>query len=221
MTAMIVTREDRLDREGKRGMIETEGAPLDASELRRIISEGFGVAKVGRDQAQAVKDRMAARACRATTAAVNATSPSPERMRRGKVLHPETTRDTRRETYRALDEVEAAHRKGDIGAAELDAWTRFQRHYAGAQGADVRFDYGTGLPADVEDRRTYHAQHLNRAREALLAREFDALEDLVEGRRGLADIGRDARATAKRETARGQGLVFVQTALARLVRLWG
>ena len=150
-----------------------------------------------------------------------ALSPTREQLRHDHYEPPCIDQQTNRRAWRKVTVFENLHNRGEIEYFQLRAAEKLEKHWHGAQGADVRMggDDEGGTP-DVEYPRTYHAQKLAQAQGQLRPREWLALQDIIMGA-SLEDVGRKWRAVARREIARSQALVLVYEGLDALGRYWG
>ena len=147
-------------------------------------------------------------------------APTPERLRRSEWDTPETDAKTQRRAYRARDPFLEMLRQQEIDGSQFQAAEKFERHYHGAEGHDVRVqDYNEA--GDVREfGRTVHATALADARKALSAKEFRALEVLVRQSSSLYQVGFGLSGYTNKKQAKAYALAVVQGALQRLVDLW-
>jgi len=150
-----------------------------------------------------------------------ALAPTPERLRRSEWDTPEIDTKTQRRAYKARNPFLEMLRNQEIDGNQFQAAERFERHYPGAEGHDVRVQDYVGEPSDKrQPPRTIHATHLAEARAALMPDEFRALECLVRESSTLVQIGFGLSGFVCRKQSRGYGLAVVRGALQRLVELW-
>jgi hypothetical protein len=150
-----------------------------------------------------------------------ALAPTPERLRRSEWDTPEIDTKTQRRAYKVKNPFLEMLRNQEIDGSQFQAAERFERHYHGAEGHDVRVQDYVGEPSDGrQPPRTIHATHLAEARAALMPDEFRALECLVRESSTLTQIGFGLSGFVCRKQSRGYGLAVVRGALQRLVELW-
>ena len=151
----------------------------------------------------------------------DALSPTIEQLRRETYEPPQVDQQTNRRAWRKISVFDTLHNRGEIEFFQLRAAEKLEKHWHGAQGADVRMgaDEGGGHP-DCEYPRTYHAQKLAQAQAQLRPREWLALQDIIMGA-SLEDVGRKWRACGTRHIARAQALVLVSEGLEVLGNYWG
>lgn len=151
----------------------------------------------------------------------DALSPTLEQLRRDTYEPPQVDQQTNRRAWRRVTVFENLHNRGEIEFYQLRAAEKLEKHWHGAQGADVRVgDDGDGGTPDLEFPRTYHAQKLAQAQEQLRPREWLALQDLIMGS-SLEEVGRKWRAVGTGKIARAQALVLVYEGLEVLGHYWG
>ena len=148
-------------------------------------------------------------------------SPTREWMSKHAYEPPQVDQNTNRRAWRKVSVFEELHKRGEIEYCQLRAAEKLEKHWHGAQGANVRMsEDDSGTAHDVEYARTYHCQVLAKARAILRPREWLALQDLIMGA-SMTDVGRKWRAVASAKIARGQALVLVSEGLEQLSELWG
>lgn len=151
----------------------------------------------------------------------DALSPTLEQLKRDTYEPPQIDQSTNRRAWRKVTVFENLHNRGEIEFYQLRAAEKVEKHWHGAQGADVRMgDDEGGSIADIEYPRSYHAQKLAQAQSQLRPREWLALQDLIMGA-SLEEVGRKWRAVGTGKIARAQGLVLVCEGLEVLGHYWG
>jgi hypothetical protein len=150
-----------------------------------------------------------------------ALAPTPERLRRSQWDQPEVDSKTQRRAYKARDPFMEMLRQQEIDGNQFQCAERFEKHYHGAEGHDVRVqDYAGEASDTTQPPRTVHATHLADARSTLMPDEFRALECLVRDSSTLTQIGFGLSGYANPKQARAYGLAVVRGALQRLTYLW-
>lgn len=149
-------------------------------------------------------------------------APTPERLRKGKFDTPTVDQKTERRAYRARDIWNEMLRRGEIGPPEHQAAERFEHHYLGMLGHDVRVTDAVSLNVDEAQRTGWdkHIHALDAARSELIPKEFLAMELLTIGEHDLVTVGKELSGYRKAETARAYAIRLVQGALERLAYLW-
>jgi len=155
-----------------------------------------------------------------------AIAPTIERQRKSLIVQPHTDQKTKRQAYQALGVFERMLSNEDIAPGYYEAARKFEKHYLGSLGIDVRSDndYTEDAP---EYPRSYHAQMVSRASQGakLTTIELWALEGIIEGlftcNKEIEDIGRRINGWSCRKMCRGYGLSTVTGALHRLAQHWG
>lgn len=146
--------------------------------------------------------------------------PTKEQLRKAVYEPPIVNQDTNRKAWRKISVFEELHNRGELEYHQLRAAEKFEKHWHGAHGANVRMsDEESSGNVDVEYARTYHAQKLADAADQLRAAEFLALEEIVKGRT-VESVGRKWR-PGNRMIARAQGLVLIFEGLEVLAVHWG
>jgi hypothetical protein len=151
---------------------------------------------------------------------IDALAPTPQRLARSKWLAPETSREVNRVAWRALDIFDRLLKSGEL---ELDQWKgsrKFERHYYGALGIDVREGEGSAGDA-VEFPRSYHAQKLAEMRHALTPRQYAGLVAVLEGELDMEGVGRQICRRSNAPQARTAGMILLQEALTSVAILHG
>jgi hypothetical protein len=150
-----------------------------------------------------------------------ALAPTPERLRRSEWDQPEIDAKTQRRAYKQRDPFLEMLRMQEIDGAQLQAAEKFERHYHGADGHDVRVqDYASEASDNAEIGRTFHAAALADAKKTLSKREWHALETLVRDGATLVSVGMQLSIYSNPKQAKAFGLAVTQGALQRLVDLW-
>ncbi len=145
-----------------------------------------------------------------------ALAPTLEQIKRAVYEPPQVDQQTNRRAWRKLSPFDQIYKRGEIEYCQHRAAEKLEAHWRGAQGFDVRQSDDAGSGERLEYPRTYHAQMMAKAKEAVLPREWLALMCLLEETDDLESIGRKWRACAYRKIARAQGLSLVSTGLERL-----
>jgi len=152
-----------------------------------------------------------------------AIAPTPERLRKSKFDTPIVDQTQERRAYRARDIWDEMLRREEIEMPEYRAAERFEHHYLGMMGHDVRItDMSAPIVDDPKKRRGWekHVFALDEARQELMPKEFRALELLAMGTHDLKLVGVELSRYRNSDTARAYALRTVQGALERLSHLW-
>ena len=154
---------------------------------------------------------------------MDASAPTKEWL--GKFYHqtPGTDQKTDSRAYRRLSLAEETLKRGDITREQFDASERLHRIFHGANGADVRSDFG-GTPYDPDyPAQEAMASDLAHARAVIrLKPMWDALEMFAIEEQPLTAIGRMIRRGVKdHKIARAAGLTVVSIGLDLLADTWG
>lgn len=162
----------------------------------------------------------------------DALTPTKERLRKAKAYDaPAVDPKANRPYYRVKDAIQRMYERQEISEEQEHAARKWERHWLGSLGHDVRNGEGGGSGTDpIELVRSQHASEVARVQATLKAKiigenvfrtSWTALIDLVEGAHDLAAIGKQRLPShEKRETARAVGLTVIQNALSVLVDLW-
>lgn len=156
-----------------------------------------------------------------SSSAAERISPTAERIAKGDVQTPKVDRETNRPYHRALDEFARLY---SIGA--LDHWQRvtaekLQRHYLGSLGVDVRIGDDPGGDSVCEYPRTYHAQKLAQAQEAVTPRQWRGLLILLTEQGNIEAVGGAVCQVKNPVQARAAGRELIINGLDIIARLWG
>ena len=148
-------------------------------------------------------------------------SPTPEWLSKHTYEPPQVDQTTIRRAYRKISVFDELHNRGEIEYSQLRAAEKLEKHWHGAQGANVRMcDETSDGTAPEEYARSYHAQTLSKAQKVLRPKEWLALVDIIMGAT-VEQVGRKWRAVGTPKIARAQGLVLVCEGLEQLSELWG
>jgi len=155
-----------------------------------------------------------------------AIAPTVERQRKSTVIAAHKDQKVSRQAYQAIGLFERLLRDQDIAPGYYEAARKYEKHYLGSLGVDVRTDDGYNEDAP-EFPRSYHAEMVMRSTTGakLTKVETWALQGIIEGlfqpRRELEDIGRQINGWSCRKMCKGYGLSTVTCALHRLAQHWG
>lgn len=142
----------------------------------------------------------------------------------GDVDEPVSSRNVRRIHFRIVSPLQKMLGAEEIDHAQFQAGEKFQRHYEGYLGSDVRTGNMTSERVDTsemaDDPRHHHGLMVTAARLDLTPAMYGGLvQFLVEGQT-LVDVGRTWKAFSDRHGARTAGASLVTLTLDRLVILW-
>jgi hypothetical protein len=151
--------------------------------------------------------------------------PTPERLTKStRWLRPVTDQHSKRDYHRALNIVDRLLDSGAIEPHQHRAGDKFERHYLGAIGVDVRVgdDCADG-PGDLDGipPTTYHGEKMLEAKAAMTERQFRALVYVYEGEDQLANIGSALCNRRDRAQASAAATVLIEEAVTVLADLWG
>lgn len=151
-----------------------------------------------------------------------AIAPTPERLRKSKFDTPEIDQKTERRAYKARDVWNEMLRRGEIDPPEHQAAERFEHHYQGYLGHDVRVTDAASGPVDEAQRSGWekHCHQIDSARSQLIPAEFRAMELLTLGQHDLVAVGLTLSHYRNTVQARAYAIRLVQGALERLAYMW-
>ena len=148
-------------------------------------------------------------------------TPTPEWLAR--FAHDRAVRSISKQTAGLIArsaQIEALHRDDEIDDQQLEAWHKYERCTHGAAGHDVRRGEGDGHP-DMEYPRSYYAQKLDAANNALTPIMYAALRSQIEHETPWPDLGRLITCRRDRAQARVAAVLTITYALDILAYHWG
>lgn len=152
--------------------------------------------------------------------------PTAERLAKSKAwLRPQTDMSTARAYFRSLSLFDNMAQRGTISGEMYHAAQRFEQHYRGALGHDVRMSeeptLGDADPSRCQPSAIHHGGQLADAYKQISRRQGRALDMICEGTDSLVDIGRTLCGYQSDKQASASGAVLIQEALERLSEYWG
>ena len=149
-------------------------------------------------------------------------SPTIEQLRRHKYAAPQQDQKRHQVAYKRLTPFEILTQREEIDGNQLLAAQKFDAHYWGAAGYDVRKGEGS-THEPLEYPQFYHGEMLARARKVLmLPHLYDVIESQVVENMSLVELGQYLKpATKDRKIARNIAVVLISTALDLLAIHWG
>lgn len=149
--------------------------------------------------------------------------PTPEWAAKNEYEPRKVDRDTNRSTARAVSTFEKLFNAGDLQFYQWQTAKAFERHWYGAQGADVRLDDEPSSDPEMTGglARAHHAGKIADAERHLNRIELIALLMIVKEQRGVEDIGRMVCFRTKRQIIRARGIGVLCSGLDRLAEMWG
>lgn len=152
-------------------------------------------------------------------------SPTAERLAKTKAwLKPENDTRTRREYHRVLSLFDRLYQGHKISGEQFQASQRWEQHWNGSRGADVRMDDAGTSDADPSRRQPaiiHHGTQLADAYHRLSRNQGRALDLVCEGVETLPEIGQRIYGYANRSQATGAASVLITEALEALAMHWG
>jgi len=149
-------------------------------------------------------------------------TPTAERIAKGDLSH-NNARDRTQRVYRQHGLIAKMHDKKLCDLHHVQAFHKYEQHYHGAQGHDVRVsDVGSGDFPDVESARTYHAQRIAKANFQISRHGQYALEKIItDSKASLETIGAALSPYQDRRQTTAYGAAVVVEALENLAKWWG
>jgi hypothetical protein len=151
-------------------------------------------------------------------------APTKERLRRDQWDQPCVDQSTNRTAFRAKSKLRQLWDKGEIEADHYQAGLKFERHYLGSLGIDVR----TGDDSGISDGRhkdeipqVRHGSELAAAKSILTPREFQILSKLISEEATPLTIGFGLSGYTDRRQQLSYGISAIYSALDRLSYHWG
>lgn len=139
----------------------------------------------------------------------------------GRVTHPEISQRRHQRASEVASYVKTLYKLGKLSDREYHAGQKFERHWLGAQGLDVRWDIGGHTDLVGEEGVVYHGQRVEEARRLWLPHQYRAVVDTIEERKQLHEIGSAWMETNNRPQSYAAGLALVKLSLAQLSVYWG
>ena len=144
-------------------------------------------------------------------------APTKERTRHGTV----EPGFYQRQAHRAITQMEDTLRRQDIDPEQYQAGLKFEKHYHGMMGIDVRRG-DTTTPDPIEYPKFYHGEKIWHAAGALSSPDqYEAVRAFVIDDTPLVGIGRTIRPGVSHPVARATGLTAISVALDVLCYHWG
>lgn len=149
--------------------------------------------------------------------------PTPERLSKNRFDQPETDNKRNQRAYISRDQVWELFRVGDIEQKQYEACRKLERHMQGLLGHDVRVSDFGGDRIDEEAMPQFqlHGIALSKARDILTQKEYYSLELLILHDLAPSHIGFRISDYKSREQSKPYALAVLQSALDRLIKLWG
>lgn len=153
---------------------------------------------------------------------MDATAPTREQLNRWSYAAPSVDQKRNQTVYKRLNPFEVLAQRNEIDGPQLLASQKFEKHYWGSYGYDVRRGEGS-THEPLEYPQAYHGQMINAARQVLmLPTLYDAIESQVTESMSLVDLGQYLRpAIKRREIARNIAVTMISNALDILAIHWG
>lgn len=148
--------------------------------------------------------------------------PTPERLAKNPFDRPEVDQQRNLRAYIARDQLWELLRNQDIGHPEYQAGEKFRKHFIGLLNHDVRTSDTTDEVVDENAMPGFqlHGLILQKAREVLTGKQFQALELLLMYDVPVFQIGLQISRYKTREQSKPYALAIIQTGLDRLSVLW-
>ena len=153
---------------------------------------------------------------------LDATAPTREQLRRFVFEPPQLDQKRNQQAYKKLNPFETLAGRDEIDGSQLLAAQKFERHYWGAFGYDVRRGEGS-THEPLEYPQSYHGQVIASVKKVLILPQlYDVIESQVVENMSLVDLGKYLRPSIKRrEIARNVAVTMISNALDILAIHWG
>ena len=149
-------------------------------------------------------------------------TPTAERIAKGDLAHNHAPARSDR-VYRQHGIVAKLNAKGLCRICHVQAFSKYEQHYHGALGHDVRM-IGTGGDdhPDIESPRTYHAQKIAHANGAITDNQQWLIEQIIIDSTATLDrIGGQLSGYSERRQTTAYATAILVEALESLAKLWG
>jgi hypothetical protein len=149
-------------------------------------------------------------------------APTIEQLRRDTYEAPQRDQKRNQVAYKKLSPFETLAQRGEIDGPQLLAAQKFEMHYWGALGYDVRRGEGS-THEPLEYPQFYHSEMIAAARKVLmLPHLYYVIESQVAENMSLVELGQYLRpAIKRREIARNVAVTMINNGLDILAIHWG